>query len=392
MYFSKMLFQTYLNLHRFFVSVVMMACMVACGKEDDTPLPTPDVTEVTSIELNQTSATLNAGETVQLTATVSPENATDKTVTWASSDASVATVSNGKVSAVAVGSATITAQCGKVKAECRITVKATEPSGRAAWPELPVCTEKSDWHYVTHYCMVQNESEGRKVEGRNYTMCFDATKRGSWWVAYPLHRVHLGSGRPKPDPWAFDPELSSTWQADLAKGSYVGDYDRGHQIPNADRNADLTPGGMCYQTFYASNSTPQASNLNQQGWARLEQKVRSWVCTDTLYVVTGAYWNPDSSKKTTDKSGNSCPIPDYYFKVVVRTTAGNVRHTGDLLGDYKADQLKAIGFWVANASGQGEAKDWVKSVDEIEDLTGFTFFPSLPEAVKQQKNAAAWGL
>ena len=93
-----------------------------------------------------------------------------------------------------------------------------------------------------------------------------------------------------------------------------------------------------------------------------------------------------------DKVGNTCPIPDSYFKVLVRTTAGNIRQTGDLLGDYKAEQLKSIGFWVANAGGQGEAKSWVKSVAEIEKQTGFTFFPTLPESVKQQKDAAAWGL
>ncbi len=267
-----------------------------------------------------------------------------------------------------------------------------EIQGNAAWPELPVCTEHTNYHYVTHYCNVRNEQTGTSFRGRNYTMCFDATKRGAWWVAYPLHKVHLGSGRPDPDPWAYDPELSATWQANLSRGSYVGDYDRGHQIPNADRNADLTAGGMCYQTFYASNSTPQASNLNQQGWARLEAKVRDWVCSDTLYVVTGAYWNPDNTKTTIDKVGNTCPIPDSYFKVLVRTTAGNIRQTGDLLGDYKAEQLKSIGFWVANAGGQGEAKSWVKSVAEIEKQTGFTFFPTLPESVKQQKDAAAWGL
>lgn len=384
-----MLFQTYLNLQRFFVGVMMMACMAGCGKDDDTPPPPPDVTEVTSIELNPTSAILNAGETIQLTATVSPENATDKTVTWISSDASVATVSNGEVSAVAVGSATITAQCGNVKAECTITVKATEQPTRAeAWPELPVCTEKTDWHYVTHYCMVENESEGRKVEGRNYTMCFDATKRGAWWVAYPLHNAYRGDTK-RLDKWMFDSSINDAWQADLAKGSYVGDYDRGHQIPSADRTASIE---MNQQTFYCSNSTPQVSGLNQGEWEELEKKVREWVCSDTLYVVTGAYWSADNNRTTTDKSGNSCPIPDHYFKVVVRTTSGNIREHGDKLGDYKPEQLKSIGFWVANASGQGEAKNWVKSVAEIETLTGFTFFPSLPEAVKQQKNAAAWGL
>ncbi len=67
---------------------------------------------------------------------MSPDNVTNKTVTWSSSNTSVATVSNGKVTAVAVGEAIITAQCGNVKAECTITVKATEGT-----PNLPATPE-----------------------------------------------------------------------------------------------------------------------------------------------------------------------------------------------------------------------------------------------------------
>ena len=85
-------------------------------------------------------------------------------------------------------------------------------------------------------------------------------------------------------------------------------------------------------------------------------------------------------------------MPNYYFKVFVRTVKGNIRQAGDKLGDYPADQLKSIGFWVENASGQGTAKNWVKSVKEIEDLTKFEFFPTLPAEVKTQKDAASWGL
>lgn len=86
---------------------------------------------VTDISLNQTSATLSTespNNTLQLTATVKPENATDKTVTWSSSPTSIATVDvNGRVTAIAEGNATITCMANDgsgVKASCEVTVTA----------------------------------------------------------------------------------------------------------------------------------------------------------------------------------------------------------------------------------------------------------------------------
>lgn len=87
---------------------------------------------VTDIMLNRTSATLKATDTVQLTATVSPANASDKSLTWESSDTAVATVDvNGKVTAVAVGNAVITATSvsdPEISAECGIEVIPTNVS------------------------------------------------------------------------------------------------------------------------------------------------------------------------------------------------------------------------------------------------------------------------
>ena len=80
---------------------------------------------VEEISFNKTSVSVKAGETVTLTATVKPDDATDKTVTWSTSDASVATVNDGVVTAKKVGTATITAKAGDKSATCEITVVAT---------------------------------------------------------------------------------------------------------------------------------------------------------------------------------------------------------------------------------------------------------------------------
>ncbi len=80
---------------------------------------------VTSVSLDKASLELTEGETAQLTATVLPDNATNKNVTWSTSNASIATVdANGLVTAVSAGTATITVttEDGTKTASCTVTV------------------------------------------------------------------------------------------------------------------------------------------------------------------------------------------------------------------------------------------------------------------------------
>ena len=80
---------------------------------------------VSGVALDKTSAELQVGKTLTLTATVTPDNATDKAVAWNSSNAAVATVdANGIVTAKAEGTATITATADGKTATCTVTVKA----------------------------------------------------------------------------------------------------------------------------------------------------------------------------------------------------------------------------------------------------------------------------
>ncbi|MCI6653760.1 MAG: metallophosphoesterase [Clostridium sp.] len=90
-------------------------------KKDDT---TKDNVAVKSIKLNKTKVTLSKGKKVKLKATVAPSNATDRNVTFTSSNTKVATVNaKGVVTAKKAGKATITAKAGTKKATCKIVVK-----------------------------------------------------------------------------------------------------------------------------------------------------------------------------------------------------------------------------------------------------------------------------
>ena len=79
---------------------------------------------VENVTLDKESATLIEGETLSLTAVASPDHATDKAITWSASDDKVATVDeNGLITAVAPGTATITATSGDKSASCVVTVE-----------------------------------------------------------------------------------------------------------------------------------------------------------------------------------------------------------------------------------------------------------------------------
>lgn len=117
---------------RIFMSAAMFLVILAgCEKDEPTPTtdPSPTTVSVTGVTLNKASMNLVEGKSEVLSATVSPDNATNKAISWKSSDAAVASVdATGKVTAVKAGSATITVTTtdGSKTATCAVTVTAKE--------------------------------------------------------------------------------------------------------------------------------------------------------------------------------------------------------------------------------------------------------------------------
>ena len=111
---------------------------------------------------------------------------------------------------------------------------------------------------------------------------------------------------------------------------------------------------MQAQTFYFSNMTPQKLQPEPEslGGAREKWRAITGCCSDTLYVVTGAYWNPAAPLQR-PISEEAVPRAELLFQGVRPHGQGNVSAGGRPAGDYPADQLKSIGFWVENAGGQG---------------------------------------
>lgn len=112
------------------------------------PLLYWEMIPVTGIQLDRTSAELTVGRSITLNPTIFPDNAAVWDVEWETSDSSVATVSDGKVTALKAGTATITATTvdGGYSASCRVTVKSSAP----VFSDVP----SGVWYYDAVYDLV----------------------------------------------------------------------------------------------------------------------------------------------------------------------------------------------------------------------------------------------
>ena len=144
-------------------SIVTVNCD---GKKDECTVTVAIVkVPVTSVSLDKNTAGLLVGETLQLTATVLPSNATDRTVTWTSSDTQVATVENGLVTALAAGETIITAKVEDFSVTCTVTVTVYNPNGLA----IEYKVENNDWTFSNGTSINIRANTGERVwfRGRN---------------------------------------------------------------------------------------------------------------------------------------------------------------------------------------------------------------------------------
>ena len=220
----------------------------------------------------------------------------------------------------------------------------------------------------------------------------DTKKRIANWVAYPIHSCYRVGKYERSNAWKYDPEVPEEFQVDLSRGSYNGRPIRGHQCMSYHRYVSYSS-LLNEQTFYSTNIMPQDPDFNSGSWGDLEDLTLKYISyPDTLYNVTGTY---GVQGYTTDKEGNRVAIPQYCWKVLLRTKSGRTGKRIDQITD--ASQLAAIGYWAENSSTTtGNIKQYITSVADIEEKTGYKFFTMLDEAiaadVKAQNNPSDWGI
>ena len=236
-----------------------------------------------------------------------------------------------------------------------------QPGDVPGWMELPVVQGSLEYHN-NFFSM-----NGKRY--RNYSYGWDKKALVAHWVAYPLCPLYLGSQK-RTDEWAYDPNVPQSQQPVLFRGFGGGGYDRGHQLPSADRTCCREANE---QTFYFTNMTPQmGANFNQKIWASFETRVRDWSRNaDTLYVVTGCVVE-GSTLTARDNDGKSVTVPVGYFKALLwysKSSTVTAQNAG----------YRAAAFYLEHKdySQTGIDKSMSMSVDELEEMVGMDFFPNL---------------
>ena len=251
------------------------------------------------------------------------------------------------------------------------------------WAEIPTTVENANWEYGYHDKLPSNNKL------RNYSFCFDKEKHCALWVAYPLHKCYTEGSGHRTEDWEYDPCcIEDKYEPNLNNAYYPQNgssfsHSRGHQLPSADRLASDADNAT---TFYYTNMTPQLQSLNGASWGALEGDLRDdYMCSDTLYVVTGAHFDSGYGYAYDNKgAGKPCAVPTHYYKVILRTKKGN---SGKWVGNCSADELQCVGFWFEHKGG---AARQMMSVAEIEKKTGIEFFKNVPNAPKSVYNASEW--
>lgn len=242
--------------------------------------------------------------------------------------------------------------------------------------------------YADHYVTMDG------VQILNYALEWDNTKRHANWVAFTFDTTTSADVVKRTDPWAKDPKLPAEMQTGDSDHKNDG-FDRGHLCASEDR-VYLKEAND--QTFYYSNISPQLKDFNGGFWRKLETRVQTWGRStadgvyDKVYVTKGGTLNKllknfkgttvDGGTPTTDANGftiHGLACPEYYYMAVL---------------SQKDDVFHAIAFLVPHKEGMtenpssDELKEYVVSVDKLEEETGIDFFCNLPDVLENEVEAA----
>ena len=121
------------------------------------------------------------------------------------------------------------------------------------------------------------------------------------------------------------------------------------------------------ESFYMSNICPQNRKLNRDDWGDLEESCRKWAEKyGTVYIACGPIYDTKSPKRIGE---HKVAVPDRFFKVVLI---------------YNRKNPIAMGFLFENKAHHQHLKNYMVTVDQVEEATGLDFFSKVPDSIEKR--------
>ena len=212
------------------------------------------------------------------------------------------------------------------------------------------------------------------LKRKGYTTSYNNKSKNPNWVAWHLTKAHTYGDNQRKNEVFFEDETIERGQRATDNDYYNSRYDRGHMCPAGDNKWDAQ---AMRESFLFTNICPQNHGLNKYEWNDLEIQCRDWAREyGAIDIVCGPIYNTTGDQKTIGR--NKVWVPDAFFKVIL----------------CRQGKPKAIGFIYRNEGVKQTKAEALRSVDEIEALTGIDFFPALDdeteERIEAESDLKAW--
>ena len=200
-----------------------------------------------------------------------------------------------------------------------------------------------------------------------YTVSYNGELRIPNWVAWHLTAEHVKGTVPRPSGNAWHEDTDVPTPRCTSEDFRNSGWSRGHMCPAGDCKWDKQ---VMYESFLFTNCCPQHANLNSGVWNQIEMSCRRWAEKyGDVYIICG----PVLFNQWHETIGpNRVVVPEAFFKVIICFIDGKPEGIGYICKNQKEDDKKS---------------SYVNTIKEVERITGFTFFPSLPaELAEYAKN------
>ncbi|HEX7152518.1 MAG TPA: DNA/RNA non-specific endonuclease [Thermoanaerobaculia bacterium] len=231
-----------------------------------------------------------------------------------------------------------------------------------------------------------NQPNNYLMEKGEFTLSYNRDRGTPNWVSWHLSDEWVGT-LTRIDTFRADPAIPADWYRVL--GTDYGDtgFDRGHMVPNADRDKE-TSIPINQATFLMTNMIPQAGGNNQGPWAAMENYLRTLTGGNDLFIIAGGSGIGgvgDFGYAETILQGK-VTVPSHTWKVVLVVPKGTTPAAVPA-------SARTIAVIMPNVEAiRNEVwTQYITSVDAVEALSGYDFFENVPDAVENAIEAGTNG-